>query len=186
MAVETLPTLTLHGIWPWAIVHLGKRVENRSERFARMIAGQIGDGWLAIHAGKNIGNRPGRPGTCEAFEAVSETAELTADWHSEWGKSCTRGGVTHDEPGAIFQRGDERRTVLASEIITSAVVAVCRVRGVLPPGVVYPWKVPDSAALKLDEVRVLPEPVPCGGSQGLWRLPDDVFEAVKAQGVLRG
>lgn len=33
---DSIPALTLHPEWAWAITHLGKRVENRSERFARV------------------------------------------------------------------------------------------------------------------------------------------------------
>jgi len=28
---------------------------------------------------------------------------------------------------------------------------------------------------------VLPEPVPCRGAQGLWKIPLGVFDAIKAQ-----
>lgn len=176
MAAETLPTLTLYGAWALGITVLGKRVENRPERFARMVAGQVGDGWLAIHAGKNVGNRKGRPAEVEAAMAVLRMA-VAAGWDVD------------ASPGQLnlFPDGDlsAEPVVYRSELVTtSAVVAVCRVRGVLPPGLVHPWKVTSSAALKLDDVRVLPEPVPCGGHQGLWRLPPDIFAAVKAQGVL--
>ncbi len=37
----------------------------------------------------------------------------------------------------------------------------------------YVWKLPD--------VTLLSEPVPCKGAQGLWKLPDDVFDAVARQ-----
>lgn len=33
----------------------------------------------------------------------------------------------------------------------------------------------------LGDVFALPEPVPCRGSLGLWRVPDDVEDAVRAQ-----
>jgi hypothetical protein len=32
-----------------------------------------------------------------------------------------------------------------------------------------------------DDVRLLPGPVQCGGALKLWRLPDDVEKAVRAQ-----
>ena len=33
----------------------------------------------------------------------------------------------------------------------------------------------------LDNVRPLPDPVPCKGMLGLWRLPDEVEKAVREQ-----
>ena len=39
---------------------------------------------------------------------------------------------------------------------------------------------------ELQDLQQLPDPVPCLGAQGLWKLPDDVFELVRAQVVVRG
>ena len=33
----------------------------------------------------------------------------------------------------------------------------------------------------LSDIIVLPEPVPCRGAQGLWDIPDDVLEKMRAQ-----
>ena len=104
-APETLKTLTLHGIWPWAICHLDKRVENRGERFARSIVKQVGDGWLAIHAGQNLGDRRGKPGDSEAINAMLEMVHA-ADWGY---RSVALGHVLlaksgdWSEPPVIFQ-----------------------------------------------------------------------------------
>ena len=165
---EHLKALTLDGVWPWAITVLDKAVENRSPRFAKSIAKQIGGGWLAIHAGKNIGNRPGRPATNEAIRGLLAMA-LDAGWE---------GGPT------IYNKGGRRVGFQESDVRTSAIVAVCRVGRVLPPGESAPWKVTESAAVELLDVRVLPEPVPCKGKQGLWRLDAETHAAVVAQGVL--
>lgn len=43
------------------------------------------------------------------------------------------------------------------------------------------WAAPYQCHWKLDNVRPLREPVPCKGALSLWRLPDDVDEAVRAQ-----
>lgn len=172
--------LTLWPEWAWAICNLGKRVENRSERFARMIAGQVGDGWLAIHAGKNIGGGPGWSATYEGIDDVI-TMAIEEMWDVSTDQRDDEGNDICPDLYAEFSRGEHTVTVRASEITTSAIVAVCRVRGVLPPGLAYPWKVPTSGALKLDDVRVLPKPVFCGGRQGLWTLPEDAERAVMAQ-----
>lgn len=77
-----------------------------------------------------------------------------------------------------------------------AVIAVAEVSGchhseecMLPasavlPGVragCSPWAVRGQFHWDLADVRPLPEPVPCKGALGLWRLPEDVEKAVRAQ-----
>lgn len=44
-----------------------------------------------------------------------------------------------------------------------------------------PWAVRDQYHWLLADVRPLAEPVPCRGALGLWRLPDEVEKAVRAQ-----
>ena len=44
-----------------------------------------------------------------------------------------------------------------------------------------PWAARDQYHWLLSDVRPLPEPVPCRGMLGLWRLPEDVEKAVRAQ-----
>lgn len=44
-----------------------------------------------------------------------------------------------------------------------------------------PWAVRGQFHIELADVRPLPEPVPCKGALGLWRLPEDVEKAVRAQ-----
>jgi len=44
-----------------------------------------------------------------------------------------------------------------------------------------PWAVRDQYHWLLENVRPLAEPVPCRGALGLWRLPEDVEQAVRMQ-----
>ena len=44
-----------------------------------------------------------------------------------------------------------------------------------------PWAVPGMEQWRFGRVFALPEPVPCKGAQGLWRVPDDVAARVRAQ-----
>lgn len=44
-----------------------------------------------------------------------------------------------------------------------------------------PWAVRGQFHWELDDVRPLPDPVPCRGALGLWRLPEDVEKAVREQ-----
>lgn len=52
-------------------------------------------------------------------------------------------------------------------------------RSGMPP--CSPWAQRNRWHWVLSGVRPLPEPVPCRGALGLWRLPEDVEEAVRAQ-----
>lgn len=44
-----------------------------------------------------------------------------------------------------------------------------------------PWAVRDQYHWLLADVRPVREPVPCKGRLGLWRLPDDIEQAVRKQ-----
>lgn len=44
-----------------------------------------------------------------------------------------------------------------------------------------PWAVRGQFHIELASVRPLPDPVPCRGMLGLWRLPEDAERAVRAQ-----
>ena len=44
-----------------------------------------------------------------------------------------------------------------------------------------PWAIRGQWHIDLADVRPLAEPVPCRGSLGLWRLPEDAEKAVRAQ-----
>ncbi|MBO2461721.1 hypothetical protein [Actinomadura violacea] len=48
-------------------------------------------------------------------------------------------------------------------------------------GLCSPWAWPERWHHQFTDVRPLPEPVPCPGARGLWRLPPDVDEQVRAQ-----
>jgi len=66
-----------------------------------------------------------------------------------------------------------------------AVIAVVRVTGSCVPwecdGGCSPWAVRGQDHWHLADVHPLAEPVPCRGMLGLWRLPDEVERAVRAQ-----
>lgn len=166
-----MKTLTLWPEWAFAICHLGKRVENRSLPFSEQIARRVGDGWLAIHAGKSIGGRPGPRVTREGIWSVSDMAVLDG-WDL----------CDIDSEGGLYVVRRERYVRLAAdEIVTSAVVAITRVDGALKPGDHALWKVVDSAAVRLRDVRALSEPLPMGGKQGLWCLTPEQAEVVLAR-----
>lgn len=159
MTTTKLRALTLHPEWAWAICHLDKRVENRPERVARMVLNVVGDGWLAIHAGKHYAGRPGIRSGREGVGAVVKVAHA-AGWPAKGDSLPPTTRVSFDP------------------VPKSAIVALTRVSRGDPDS---PWSVPGQAQIGLRDLFVLPEPVPCGGKQGLWTVSDDVAERVLAQ-----
>jgi hypothetical protein len=161
--------LTLHPEWAWAVCHLGKDAENRSERFAREIAKRVGDGWLAIHAGVK------RPADFAAVAAMSGMPHDVLDFDDV---------DLEDAVGPVWQFGATGGTggvlIEDARLTRGAIVALAKIGDVLEPGARAPWKVPESAALTLSPVVVLPEPIPCKGQQGLWTPPPDIQERLRA------
>lgn len=161
--MSSILALTLWPEWAWAITHLGKDAENRSERFARQIARRVGSGWLAIHAGAKAGDRLHH--VANEYDAIGEVDAFD---------DMRRGGI-------LWRFGGSSGVdVHDSELPRGAIVALAKIGEVLPPGAKAPWKVDDSAALNLSRVVVLPEPIPCKGAQGLWTPAPDVQERLRA------
>jgi hypothetical protein len=167
--------LTLWPEWAWAIAWLDKRVENREWR--------PGDEWLcrrfAIHAGKNIGGRPGKRARSEGLDAFVETAYV-AGWDLE---PCVRG----DDVTMRFRRSGDAK-FSESTIVRSGVVAVATLEDVIDEWRRYPddslrsspWFV-GRFGWVLSAVVRLPEPVMVGGAQRLWSLAHPQERAVVAQ-----
>lgn len=78
------------------------------------------------------------------------------------------------------------RTIRGRELHFSAVLGVARITGshgsyTDTDGPCSEWAQPGCFHLALDDVHVLPLPVPCRGALGPWRVPLDVFEQVLLQ-----
>ena len=167
--MSSILALTLHPEWAWAITHLGKDVENRTERFSRQIAKRVGDGWLAIHAGVK------RPADFAAVAAMSGMPYDVLDYDDV---------DLEDAVGPVWQFGATGGTggVLIEDapLTRGAIVALAKIGDVLLPGARAPWKLTFSAALALSPVVVLAEPIPCKGAQGLWTPAPDVQKRLRA------
>jgi len=91
-------------------------------------------------------------------------------------------GKRHDY-GARLPEGCEWPEIPA--MIYGAVLAVAKVAGHCQPrecdGSCSPWAVRGQDHWHLIGVRALPEPVPCKGALGVWKLPKDVEKAVREQ-----
>jgi hypothetical protein len=162
---ERWPVLTIRQPWQWAIEHGGKPVENRSWRM-----GYRGPLWL--HAGAR-----------SRWDRDGEFSPLVRQAWNAWVRM---------RPDAACLLGGPVR--ICHLIRFSAVSALARVTGchhasdcadsVAAFGgadLCDPWAADGQFHIELRDVRLLPEPVPCRGALGLWRLPEDVEKAARAQ-----
>jgi len=136
-----LKALTLWPEWAWAIVHLGKRVENRTWKPFLPVGTTF-----AIHAGKHLG---GKPGAASAREAEDDVFSMYGAQLPPGLRACPK----------------------------SAIVCLATIAG-YDQDDVTPWDVPGLWHWRLTDVRVLVEPVPCHGRQGLWTVDGSVERAV--------
>lgn len=146
--MSDLLALTLYPEWAYAIAHLGKRVENRTWKRDSMV-GQM----LAIHGGKNIG---GAPKQDWAYHATGMIGVAKA------------AGAPMPDPITLRSLLEQGQGIVAVARVVRFVRQL-RLDDPAAPWFFGPW------GWMLDQVRVLPRPVPCRGSQGLWPVPDDAL-----------
>lgn len=169
-----MKAITLHPEWAHAIVHLGKRVENRNWRPPASLVGQR----IAIHAGKSIGGRPGKASRDAGMERLEDACPYQLDMEP-WGN--------HD----LFVRplgGERWRTVRIYCILATAIlgepVEVAEVVGEASVESPLPeWSAwGDRTSLfwwPLLDVERVAIPVPCSGKQGFWDVPPDVLKRME-------
>jgi hypothetical protein len=165
---EHWPVLTIRQPWCWAIVHGGKPVENRG--WPTRYRGPL---WL--HAGARSRWDP----TGALFRLVRHAWEQYVRRIPGW-------------PGLPASDVElNRKTTLMPFGAVSALAQVAGCHdsracytpsgGRGPGAYCSPWGASEQFHIELAGVRPLPEPVPCKGSLGLWRLPQDVEKLVRAQ-----
>jgi hypothetical protein len=166
MEGERWPVLTVRQPWEWAIEH-GKPVENRSWNVTYR-------GPLWLHAGARSRWDPAG--------AASPLVRL------EWEQHVRRIPGWPGLPCSDVELG--RKTTLMPFGAVSALVQVTgchhatacpRSRSDAPWPLCTPWSARGQFHIELADVRPLSEPVPCRGMLGLWRLPDEVEKAIRAQ-----
>ena len=162
---EHWPVLTVRPPWSWALLH-GKDVENRTWSTDYR-------GSLLLHAGAR--SRWDPDGAASPFV------------RHEWDRHVRR---IPGWPGLPFSDVElNRKTTLMpfGAVVAVAELVACH----LSPDfggtcgatrtLCSPWAARDQYHWLLSDVRPLPEPVPCRGMLGLWRLPDDVERLVREQ-----
>lgn len=152
-----MKALTLRHPWPFAICHLGKRIENRGwEPSPKQL--RIGDRF-AIHGG--VAPKRGSVSYADPIQKAYLLSERFAGVHFPPEEVIFRdgivavatfGGITLDGRIASAQHSD-----------------------------VDPWfdETPGNKGWLLRDVIVLPEPIPRKGAQGLWDVPDSVLRQIQ-------
>ncbi|HMH92365.1 MAG TPA: hypothetical protein VK586_14925 [Streptosporangiaceae bacterium] len=165
---KPIRALTVKQPWAHMIAHCGKTAENRTWPTGYR-------GLLAIHAG-----------ACSGWDPAGERSpEARAAWR-EWSAALPPPNITGPLRRAAMHIG-------FGAVIAVAEVAGCHASGPRGcdgswPGLdgrlrprCSPWAVNGQHHWQLAGVRPLAEPVPCKGTLGLWRLSEDVEQAVRAQ-----
>lgn len=143
--------LTLKHPWPFAICHMGKRIENRRWKPWRSILG----GFIAIHGG-----------------TVPESHVLIRDIVDEGRDLIRRFGKPEG-----FDDIKLRDACMTGIVAIVRVIGI--IDGLDDQGSDDPW-FEGPYGWKLDDVFMLPKPVACKGARGLWEIPypevNDVIE----------
>ena len=135
-----LRAVTVKPIWAYAICHLGKNLENRGRPPPSTVIGKR----VALHSGK-MPHPKDKKGWLEI--------ENAAQWMRARGLD---GGYsfTHD--------------LLVPK--SSAIVALATIPPVFVERSQMKWFMDGKCGWMLQGLFVLPEPVPCSGAQGFWRV----------------
>ena len=149
-----LRALSIRQPWAWAIATQEKDVENRSWQTHYR-------GLIAVHASRRLDEDAVIPAPAAAEALQVLRAEVT---------------LAH------------RLTPSAEHMRLGRIVAVAEITGCHEDGecerewgFCSPWAQRFQWHWQLSGVRPLAEPVPCKGALGLWRVPDDIESAIRAQ-----
>jgi len=168
-----MKALTLWPEWAWAVRRLGKDVENRTWRPPSSV---VEGTRIAIHAGATFGGGQlkGKFSVERVFDPVAQMARR-AGWRVGYDVASNMIKAYSVEAPVVIQD-----RMLA--IDQGYVVAVAEFDSLLVPGVddprEWPWWVPEQFGWRLRNIRPLTNGVMCRGRQRLWRLPQDVRDAV--------
>ena len=154
-----IPVLTVRPPWCWAIEHAGKSPENRT--------------WLTKHRGP-LWLHTGARSRWDPDGAANPLIQDAWDRHVR----TLPGWPGLPDSDVLLGR---RTTLMAFGAVTSlAEVTGCHHSSKCQSGC-SPWAARGQFHIELAVRFVLPVPVPCRGSLGLWRLPEIIADAVIRQ-----
>ena len=149
-----MKALSIRNPWAWAILHAGKRIENRSWGKSSF------RGEVLIHASK-------RPSEDTVIDDALDFGNFCRERRIQLPHGATPGKLTARD---LFRD-------------CGGIVGVARVVDIRPNGDApeSPWAIAGLTGLVLDDVRALPAIVHCNGALGFWNVPDSVMGLVNEQ-----
>lgn len=184
MPVEQNRALSLTPPWPLAILHLGKRIENRQRWPGSPYRGPI---WL--QSAKGFGKKDDFEETVRQIDAIAKRTGQVDKMRGFFQDGFLERKDGRIVPGPKMARG----AIVGRAWVTGIVEGLSDQSGTTYVDVVGPparrrdmtpeervWWM-GGFALLLDRVQVLVDPVPCVGALNIFRIPDDVLERCLAQ-----
>ena len=186
--------ITLWPEWLWAIVHLGKSVENRSVPPYKTFLGQR----IALHAGKKVAGtyNPTSQKAWQGFDGLIDMA-LSVGIHSFYLGDANRiTGIAwtakkdikglRSETTVHSLEGTRLEDLMFDELPVGAIVGTVEI---LSQSSYYPnpylespcpWAAPGQYQWKMRDLRVLPQPIPMKGKQGPFIVPHEIEAQIVA------
>ena len=158
--------LTVRQPWAWAIAHAGKDVENRTWAPPNNLLG----GYLAIHAGKTL--------DVEAKQELQDAIRFQTRPELALPDDLS---VLHNMPTGAIVAVVRLLGVARQGTETVTTYTASSSYGAIGPDWDSPWlnRRAGTFGWILDQLVVLPNPVPCRGMQGLWTLNAQTLVAVR-------
>jgi hypothetical protein len=169
-----MQAVTIRPEWAFAIAALGCRILSKDYQPEAL----LGSGRrVALHAGKHVGGRPGRPA---ALRGLTELAHAAALYRLH-GVVLLPYEDSDDARIAVRKVAEPEGVIIgADELPRDHVFAVAELD--TPCGLrEYTWAIPGREHWRLNNFHLLGEPVPCAGHGGIWTLPAEVAARVAEQ-----
>lgn len=166
-----MKALTLRHPWPFAICHLGKRIENRPRAW-RCLIGQR----FAIHGGAEPRGKHWSL-HCQQCEELVDRFGIPVGFDS-FSRTALGAALQH----IVDRNLDELRKVLTPRVMVMEGIVATAICHEIVTESDDPWfEGPNGIVLR--DVIVLPTPIPCKGAQGLWTVPADVLAQIESEAV---
>lgn len=168
--LDDLRALTLWPEWSYGICYLGKKIENRTWYPNSSVLNR----WMAIHAGKHIGGKPGDRATEDGMTNLVRMAETD-------GYECYDARHMIDGYSCVLKKNG-LHPFSENDIVKGAIVCLVKVLGGFRPDKSdKPWAADGMVHWYLGDVIVLDEPIYTSGKQGLWRVDREHVDEIRRQ-----
>jgi hypothetical protein len=180
-----LKAVSLWPEWLYAIVHLNKRVENRTWPAHRKTIGER----IALHAGKNFGGRNKCPARMH-FEPVIELGIAAGyrfkDLYASKGflKEWIGFRVYDSEGNELFPMDTRlipRGAIVATALLKSSSFLYAGNSEYEDGTQATAWSAEGNYGWQLEDIKVFDEPVLMNGCQGIWRVKSEYLVEVERQ-----